>query len=404
MTDGSLQSTELVILQGNSFCNLNCTYCDLTEASRKSKNVMSMEVVTSFFADIFSNDLVDDELVIVWHSGEPLTLSPSYYEQAIALITSLRNQYAPEKLIKFVIQTNAVLIDEKWCDFFCKNKEHLDIGVSCDGPADLHDRYRTNWNCHSTHTQTVRGMDLLANAAIDYKIIAVVTNATLKQPNEFFNFFLERSDQLSGFHFNVLAESDVPIGSLGYTSNDRDKYYEFYECLLKLSKNSDLPIQNFSNVLSNIKNSNANESEPSGYFGDAARPIKSLSVEYDGEVTTFFAGLSSDVYPDLYNDGKGFSLGNILETSLGAMLASLKFDRMRASFEESARACSENCDYFSICQGGYEITKLREHKRFDAAETTECLIQVMTLADAVLDDLDEFVSNAKDADQTYLPH
>ena len=63
------------------------------------------------------------------------------------------------------------------------------MGVSCDGPRDLHDPYRLNWNGRTTHLQTVRSMDLLRRNGIKYKIIAVVNRKTLRQPEAFYNFF-----------------------------------------------------------------------------------------------------------------------------------------------------------------------------------------------------------------------
>jgi uncharacterized protein len=48
--------------------------------------------------------------------------------------------------VKFDIQTNGVLIDESWCELFERHRDSLAVGISCDGPAELHDSYRRSWS------------------------------------------------------------------------------------------------------------------------------------------------------------------------------------------------------------------------------------------------------------------
>jgi uncharacterized protein len=390
-----LNPVELVVLQGTSLCNLNCTYCDLSSESRRTKLSMDPALIERVFTQLFQSGRTAPEVTVLWHSGEPLTLPHSYYDDAIARILEIKAAFAGEAIsIKFGIQTNGVLIDDEWCQFFTRHADRLEIGVSCDGPNDLHDAFRVNWSNRDTHRQTVRGMDLLHQHGIKYKLIAVVTRHTLRQPERFLQFFVDRRDHLSGFHFNILAEATSSNRNLSYSALDRDEFYAFYRRLLALSRGSPdgrppFEILNFTQATARIL---ASKDRPgSSYFEQATAPLRSLNVDARGNITTFYAGLSVDTLSGLYGDGVGLSLGNIFETSLDDMVTSEKLQRMLHDFARSKWACETSCEYFSVCPGGFDLLKRKSLGSFDATETAECLIHVKTLVDAVLDDMSDHV-------------
>jgi len=397
----ALSPVELVVLQGTSFCNLNCKYCDLSVEGRQTKSSMGTAVIDRFFMELFQSGRAAPEVTILWHSGEPLTLPPSYYEDAIARILSLKDAVTSEGIsLRFGIQTNGVLIDDNWCRFFARHANELDVGISCDGPDDLHDLFRVNWNGRTTHLQTLRGMDLLHRNGIKYKLIAVITRQTLRQPEQFFKFFFERREQLTGFHFNVLADGNSAYPDLAYSADARAAYYSFYRRLLSLSRvaydhNQPFNILNFTQATARILTSR-DTSGPS-FFEQATAPLKSLNVDARGNITTFYAGLAIDTLRDLYGDGMGLSLGNIFETSFEDMIASEKLQRMIQDFALSKRACEMSCEYFSVCPGGFDLLKKQFLGSFDSCETTECLIHVKTLVDALLDDIEDHVKQPSQA-------
>jgi uncharacterized protein len=384
-----ISPVELIILQGTPLCNLNCTYCDLTEASRRTRSVMEIGLIERFFRELFVSHRVAPEITIVWHSGEPLTLPPAYYDEAIARILDLANALLGSAVsVKFDIQTNGVLIDDTWCQFFRRHKDSLYLGVSCDGPAELHNSYRRNWGKMATYSDVVRGMDLLHNNGVKYKVIAVVTSKTLTCPDAFFNFFYGRRDQLSGFHFNILAQAHSTDLSLAYSLNDRPAYYAFFRRLIQLTNDAAIAgapfeILNFSQGMARIMASRRPDAPR--YIEESSTPLKSLNVDARGNITTFYAGLGIDVLADAYGDRTGLSIGNIYDISFEEMVRSPKLQRMMRDFQVSTHACEAECEYFSMCPGGFEITKRATLGTFDAAETTECVVHVKTLVDALLD-------------------
>jgi uncharacterized protein len=391
MPSKGLSPVELIVLQGTPFCNLNCKYCDLSEESRRTKSAMEPKLIERFFTQLFESGRLAPEVTVLWHSGEPLTLPPSYYDEAISLILAIRDRLSSNDIsLRFGIQTNGVLIDEDWCRFFKRHEERLDLGVSCDGPSDLHDLYRLNWNDRATHRQAVRGMDLLHKNGIKYKIIAVVTRDTLRQPEAFYNFFCDRREHLSGFHFNILADGNSSNPNLAYSADDRSAYYTFYRRILELNREThdaghEFDILNLSQGVARILASRG--AGAPRFFEDASAPLKALNLDARGNVTTFYAGLSVDSLRDVYGDGEGLSLGNISAMSFEEMIRSEKLQRMMQDFALSTRACEASCEYFSVCSGGFDILKRQSLGTFEACETVECLIHVKTLVDALLDDI-----------------
>lgn len=354
---------------------------------------MDLDLLERLFTELFKSGRLAPEVTVVWHSGEPLTLPPSYYDDAIDRILGLRDEIVDDDIsVRFDFQTNGVLINDRWCEFFLRHGSLVDLGVSCDGPPELHDRYRLNWRGRATSSKTIRGMDLLQQHGIKYNVIAVVTAETLAQPDDFFHFFLDRRAHLSGFHFNILANASSDVAGLSYSRDDRAPYYEFFRRLLRLvqeaaDRGAKFKIRNFSQALARIVASQG--AHAPRYVEEASAPLRSISMDAFGNVTTFYAGLGVETFPDLYGDGEGFSLGNIRDMAFEDMISSEKLQRMIQDFARSTRFCETSCEYFSVCSGGFEITKRSQHGTFDAGETAECAIHVKTLVDAVLHDIDE---------------
>lgn len=383
-----LEPIEMVVLQGTPYCNLNCGYCDLSVESRKQRNKMPYATLERVFRDIFEGGFYDSKLSVIWHSGEPLTLAPDYYQDAIDLVVKQRNTYAQNQVeLEFDFQSNAVLISDRWIKFFQKNRNHIRLGISCDGPATMHDAHRKNWGSKPTHEKVLASMELLAENNIPFKVIAVVTDMTLENPDAFFDFFLGWSNRLNGFHFNILADGSLADkAGLIYTRSDRSKYYKFYRHLLARARQvietgGVFRVQNFTQALDRILGTGIDNIQM------ASRPLRTLNVDASGFITTFYAGLDRSTFRNQYGDGQGLSLGNIGKETIADMVSGKKFLRILADFEESQSACRENCDYYDLCSGGFELSKLSEHGRFDGNETAECHIIVKTLADAVLDDI-----------------
>ena len=131
----ALGPLELLVVQPTPFCNLDCDYCYLPD--RANTRRMSLETLEQAFRWVFASGLVREPFNLLWHAGEPLVVPVDWYEAAAEL---LRRHGEGQPLVIQSVQTNATLITKEWCAYF--RRHEIDVGVSVDGPAFLHDRCR----------------------------------------------------------------------------------------------------------------------------------------------------------------------------------------------------------------------------------------------------------------------
>ena len=120
---GRVGPLELLVLQSTPFCNLDCSYCYLP--NRRSTKRMSMEVLEATVKEVFSSGIVDQQVTVLWHAGEPLAPGVKYYRQAIEIV----ERHAPKDVkVRYSVQTNGTLINDDWCQLF--NEKNFEVGVS----------------------------------------------------------------------------------------------------------------------------------------------------------------------------------------------------------------------------------------------------------------------------------
>jgi uncharacterized protein len=121
-------------------CNLACGYCFYLDKGKYYPGHrdfrMTAQVLESFIRQYIEAQDVS-EVTFGWQGGEPTLLGVDFFRQAVAL----QHRYLPAgmKLIN-AFQTNGMLIDDDWGTFFKENQ--FLVGISLDGPRDVHDRYR----------------------------------------------------------------------------------------------------------------------------------------------------------------------------------------------------------------------------------------------------------------------
>src|SRR6516165_12587266 len=113
---------ELLVLQPTPFCNINCSYCYLPD--RQSTKKMSPETLRHVFDWVFSSGLVREPFSLLWHAGEPLVMPVDFYEEAMTLLGRANRSGVT---VYHSFQTNATLIDPRWCDFFRRHDVHLGV-------------------------------------------------------------------------------------------------------------------------------------------------------------------------------------------------------------------------------------------------------------------------------------
>ena len=145
----------IMMKPAGSLCNLDCAYCyylDKAEIYGGREPRMSLEMLEQVVRDyIAANDV--PEVQFVWHGGEPLVMGLDFYRKAL----EFQHRYAGGKTVHNSLQTNGTLITREWARFF-KENDFL-LGVSIDGPQDIHDRFRRDKGGAPTFERVLRGIE-----------------------------------------------------------------------------------------------------------------------------------------------------------------------------------------------------------------------------------------------------
>lgn len=171
-------------------CNMACKYCYYLEKSllykEDRRHVISDRLLEQFIREYIGSQ-TQDTVLFTWHGGEALLLPVSFYEKIIRL----QRRYAGGRHIENCIQTNGTMLDDEWCDFFARN--HWLVGVSVDGPQELHDNYRRMRNGGPSFDRVMRGIGLLNKHGVEWNALAVVNDQNGGHPLEFYHFFKENN-------------------------------------------------------------------------------------------------------------------------------------------------------------------------------------------------------------------
>ena len=343
-------------------CNLDCDYCfylskkDLLNSSCNWR--MSDEVLERFITQyIEGHD--HDEIIFSWQGGEPTLLGLDFFKKVV----ELEKKHCPQgKRCENDLQTNGVLLDDEWCEFLKKN--NFLVGLSIDGPKELHDHFRRDKTGNPTFDRVFNAATLLKKHEVLFNALVTVNRKNAKQPLEVYRFIrdeiLPRAIQFTPCvepkTFNKLApgEWDMPsFPGLGEPaarpgaensfvtewSVDPDGYGEFLCRIFDEWHKYDVGktfIYNFEYSLSLWLGN------PYG-VGCVVAPIcgKGLAIEHDGSVYS----CDHMVY-------SRFHLGNIKDKHLADMAFSEGQKRFGLSKHKDLPEYCRKCGYLFACNGG----------------------------------------------------
>lgn len=88
-----------------------------------------------------------------------------------------------------------MLLDDKWCAFLAEN--HFLVGLSLDGPAEIHNQYRVTKGGRPTHKLVMRALTLLQKHHVDYNVLVCVNRTSAQQPLQVYDFCAMRESNSS---------------------------------------------------------------------------------------------------------------------------------------------------------------------------------------------------------------
>jgi uncharacterized protein len=314
-----------LIVKVVSTCNLACRYCDADIYSNRRMSLYTVSQIIKKALDYA------DYVKFIWHGGEPLLMGIQFYEKVV----ELQKRYRREgQTIINSLQTNGTLISQEWVDFFKAND--FNIGVTLDGPPEVHNANRIFRNGQVSFEQVMRGIRLLKENGIRFGVLAIITKETVRLgAKRFLDFFLENGI------FSIGIVRQRPALIIGRTDAlPREEFEKFAIELFDYWYSLDDPrirIREFDAILSRILGAT---SRLCIFNGDCVGRL--LGITPDGDV----------YHCDEFMFDERYRLGNVREQTFEEILNPMNPKLIRIRLEDLKTKKSINCKYSKICNYG----------------------------------------------------
>jgi uncharacterized protein len=169
-----------------AICNLDCEYCfflSKEELYPGSGFRMPPDVHEAYISQLLAAQRDADEVVVAFQGGEPTLMGVDFFARTLELEAQFA---APGQRILNTLQTNATLIDDTWAAFLAEH-DFL-VGVSIDGPREMHDRYRVDKGGKPTFDRVVVGLDALKRHGVDWNALVTLNAANGDHGREVYTF------------------------------------------------------------------------------------------------------------------------------------------------------------------------------------------------------------------------
>lgn len=339
-------------------CNLDCDYCFFLSKEMLypgDRFRMADELLVEYLTQLLESHRTPT-VTVAWQGGEPTMMGLDFFKRSVEIVEEHRK---PHQQVEYTIQTNGVLIDERWAAFF---KEHnFLVGLSVDGPKDIHDAYRTDKRGLGSFDRVMVGRRHLAEAGVDVNILCTIHAENEHRGAEVYRFF---RDDLEARFIQFIpiieraTETLLPLANLGWStdkSKDRPLYTQTGTFVTERSVApegygrflidvfdewvkrdvGEVYVQMFDTALANW------HGEPGGLCIHQETCGLALAMEHNGDVYS----CDHFVEPD-------YLLGNIMETPMIDLVASDRQRKFGLAKRETLPQFCRDCDVRFACHGG----------------------------------------------------
>ena len=334
----ALPGFHLLAKPTGALCNLGCKYCFFL--SKKDLYPDSSFRMTDELLENYILQYIEAQkaplATIAWQGGEPTLMGLDFFRQSVKYEQKFRR---PNMIIQNTMQTNGTLLDDEWCEFFREN--NFLIGLSMDGPRELHDAYRVDKNGRPTFDRVMRAAKLLRHHKVDYNILTTVHAANAEHPLEVYRFL--RDEVKADFiQFIPIVERDNDTGfQEGDTVTDRsvkaDQYGRFLISVFNEWLQKDVGrvfVQIFDVALA------AWVGAPPGICAFSETCGTAMAMEHNGDMYSC----------DHFVEPKYF-LGNIKEKSMARIAGSAKQQKFGRDKLDSLPDYCRRCAVRFVCNG-----------------------------------------------------
>ncbi len=347
----------LLAKPSGSTCNIDCTYCFFLSKEAlypNEKHRMSEATLETYIRQLLESHRTPD-VTVAWQGGEPTLMKLPFFRRAVELVEQYRR---PGQVVKHTFQTNGILLDDEWCAFF---KEHdFLIGLSVDGPRELHDTYRLDRGKRGTFDRVMRGWEHLRRHGVDFNILCTVNAANEKHGRAVYRFFRDelgaRWIQFIPVIERATAET-IQIANLGWSERAGEKrllYTQAGDLVTERSVGGEQYGRFLIDVFEEWVRHDVGrvyvqlfDVTLEAYFGRHLLCIHAPTCGYGPALES-----NGDLYSCDHYVEPDYRLGNIHETHMLTLVASPAQRKFGDGKRDGLTAQCRRCEVRSLCNGG----------------------------------------------------
>ncbi|QDU81392.1 Anaerobic sulfatase-maturating enzyme [Polystyrenella longa] len=351
------QGLHVMVKPIGPICNLDCEYCyylrkeELYPSGERWR--MSLELLESFIEQYFAAQPAEiPEVTFAWQGGEPTLLGLDFFEAVVRV----QKKHAPPGLqYANTLQTNGVLLTDEWCQFF--KRENFLIGISIDGPAEVHDHYRYDKKGNPTFEKVMQGLHLLKSNEVEFNVLVVVNRVNARLGKKVYTYL--RDNGAEHIQFIPIVEKE----NQEQTEVERIESEQKQECELHpwgkhVSERSVLPEQ-YGQFLVDVFDEWSRR-DIGKVFVQIFDQALSAWMGYEPGLCIFRKkcgrALALEHNGDLYSCDHfvdpDWKLGNIQETLLPVLANSERQEQFGSDKEKTLPPFCRECEVRFVCNGG----------------------------------------------------
>jgi len=345
-----VQDLQLLIKPAGADCNLACRYCFYRREGKRyaigGPHRMSDDVLKDMVRRYLRLRL--RQSVFCWQGGEPTLMGLDFFRRAVAYMQSYGSG---GQSVSNAFQTNGLLIDKDWCSFF--RRYSCLVGLSLDGPVDLHDAYRVTGGGAGSHEQVMGALRLMHEEKVEFNILSVVTDLSASHATRIYHYLRELG--IRHMQFIPCVEVDPATGRPTGFSVPPEAFADFlcelFDVWLPEAKDG-ISIRLFDGLVRRE-------------WGEGTEPGSTGLCYLDGACgTALVVEHSGDVYPCDFFVQPEWRLGNVRTMSLEKLMNRGRIRAFRGARYRLPEACHV-CDWRELCRGGCLKDRQRISGGFD---------------------------------------
>jgi len=348
-TSGAPPAFHLLAKPTGAVCNLDCAYCFFLSKEMLypgSRFRMADELLELYLRQLIESHRTP-EVTVAWQGGEPTLMGLDFFRRSV----ELAHRYAEGRRVEFTIQTNGTLLDEEWASFF---REHgFLVGISIDGPRELHDAYRVNKGGAGSFDQVMAGLEHLKRGGVEWNALTTVHAANAERAVEVYRFLrdecgarfvqfipiIERVDDAEAWSSwrdrPLYTQTGTQVSSRSVTAEQYGRFLiDVFEEWVRRDV-GEVYVQMFDVALANWVG------EPPGLCVHSETCGLALALEHTG-----------DLYACDHFVEPAYRLGNIKEQHMLELVASQRQRRFGLDKRETLPRFCRECDVRFACHGG----------------------------------------------------